>query len=176
MTLGIYIIKNTINKKFYIGSSENVYRRLQNHKSALKRQKHDNQLLQRNWDKYGINCFEFLLLEKIEKLKDLLPREQGWLNKFWDGQKQCLNISKVANSVMSGRHHTNETKQKISKAMIDKRNQAVVAFSKDGKIQLFKSIKEASEKTQIKRTAISECLSGRNKTAGKLQWKYRGTN
>jgi len=31
----------------------------------------------------------------------------------------------------------------------------------------------SSEKTSIKRTTISECSSGRNKTAGKLQWKYK---
>lgn len=38
--------------------------------------------------------------------------------------------------------------------------------------ETFKSITQASEKCKIGRSALNECLSGRNKTCAKMHWRY----
>ena len=59
---GIYIIKNTINDKFYIGQSIDCYRRFYMHKYYFKKRKGINVHLQNAVDKYGIDNFEFKIL------------------------------------------------------------------------------------------------------------------
>ena len=46
MKSGIYIIRNLINNKVYVGKSKNVKQRKNAHFSALKLNKHNNQHLQ----------------------------------------------------------------------------------------------------------------------------------
>jgi len=174
MVLGIYMIENIINRKMYIGSSENITRRKNNHFSALRRNKHDNPLLQRSWNKYGTEAFKFILLEKIEQVEHLLEAEQKWLDKFWDNQKKCYNLAKKAHSVMGGRKHSKESKNKIIKALIGRNNVAIEQFDKNSNLlNSFKSLKEACEKTGLKSTNITECLRERNKSAGGYIWKYK---
>lgn len=57
---GVYLIINRFNSKVYVGSSINVKRRLSKHKSNLIRGKHENNHLQRAWNKYGENRFSFI--------------------------------------------------------------------------------------------------------------------
>jgi len=62
MSSGVYQIKNAINGKLYIGSSNQVERRFYLHKWDLKRGKHHSITLQRSWDKYGEDAFLFSVL------------------------------------------------------------------------------------------------------------------
>ena len=55
----IYKILNKANGKFYIGSTNKVSRRWTHHKSNLKYNRHCNQKLQRAYNKYGKDNFEF---------------------------------------------------------------------------------------------------------------------
>jgi group I intron endonuclease len=59
---GIYAIKNIINKKVYIGQSNNILSRFSNHKYELNNSKHSNSHLQRAWHKYGKENFIFEIL------------------------------------------------------------------------------------------------------------------
>lgn len=56
---GIYYIKNTLNNNMYIGQSVNIRTRFNAHKSSLKKNKHYNEKLQADFNKYGMNVFEF---------------------------------------------------------------------------------------------------------------------
>lgn len=71
---GIYLIRNIINGKVYIGKSNNIYRRIQSHISGLKNKslKHENEHFINAWHKYGENSFEYIILEECEfdKLKE----------------------------------------------------------------------------------------------------------
>lgn len=58
----IYMIINTINKKVYIGSTNNINNRFNNHKNELNRSIHHNEHLQNAWNKYGFDSFEFKTL------------------------------------------------------------------------------------------------------------------
>ena len=63
MISGVYKITNTINGKFYIGSSYDIEGRWDCHKKCLKGNYHNNPKLQHAWNKYGQNAFIFEILE-----------------------------------------------------------------------------------------------------------------
>lgn len=75
---GIYKIENNINKKIYIGSSENIARRWTDHIYLLNKNNHHSLPLQRAWSKYGASAFTFTILELCTD--DLLEKEQWFLN------------------------------------------------------------------------------------------------
>lgn len=62
---GVYEIKNLVNGKRYIGMANNLYRRFKRYQTELKNGKSHNQLLQRAYDKYGTDSFEFKILNMI---------------------------------------------------------------------------------------------------------------
>lgn len=80
MTVGIYQIINLLNGKSYIGQSNQIEKRWINHKiaSTNKKDKGYEYPLYRAFRKYGIDNFEFIILEKcsVEKLDE---RECYWI-------------------------------------------------------------------------------------------------
>ena len=61
---GVYRITCLANNKTYIGSSDNIMRRLKTHERELKEGSHNNRLMQKDYDKYGAEFFEFRVLFK----------------------------------------------------------------------------------------------------------------
>lgn len=80
--LGIYKIRNILNDKVYIGSSIHIKRRLSEHKCWLRKNTHDNDYLQKAWNKYGENNFVFEIVELLENKLQLEERETYWINHF----------------------------------------------------------------------------------------------
>lgn len=60
---GIYMIRNKANGKVYIGQSVNINRRWSDHIKSLQANSHYNEYLQRAWNKYGSDNFEFSIVE-----------------------------------------------------------------------------------------------------------------
>jgi group I intron endonuclease len=60
MKCGIYIIKNILNNKVYVGQSVNTLKRMYKHKSNLRKNCHHNKHLQDAYNKYGEESFEFI--------------------------------------------------------------------------------------------------------------------
>ena len=60
--IGIYCIKNKLNNKCYIGSSNDLIYRECMHFHKLKYNKHVNNHLQASYNKYGRDNFEFFRL------------------------------------------------------------------------------------------------------------------
>ena len=79
--VGIYCIQNTINNKRYIGSSINIYHRLHQHRSYLRRNAHLNGHLQNSYNKNGEKIFITSILECCEQL-NLAIREQYYIDLF----------------------------------------------------------------------------------------------
>lgn len=75
----IYQILNIINFKFYIGSSYDYDTRWFEHERKLRKDRHDNQHLQRAYNKYGADAFEFIVVELVDR-KDISNREQFWID------------------------------------------------------------------------------------------------
>ena len=117
MKLWIYQIKNKVNGKIYIGSTANIKRRWADHIYLLDRNIHHSLKLQRAWNKYGKDSFEFSILEEFESDNegDKYVREQYYLDLYKSYNRDIgFNISKNALAPMDGRHHSEETKRKFS--------------------------------------------------------------
>lgn len=71
--VGIYAIKNTITNQYYVGQSSNIDARFRSHKYSLNNGNHSNPSLQKSYDEYGEDNFEFMVLENcsINQLNDL---------------------------------------------------------------------------------------------------------
>jgi group I intron endonuclease len=111
---GIYEIKNTENGKRYIGSSKELERRVYLHKYELNKEEHHNPHLQRSWNKYGGEAFEFNILLYCSK-ENLEMYEQRFLDSS-EVLSEGYNIAKDVEAPMRGREFTEETKQKISES------------------------------------------------------------
>ena len=129
---GIYCIQNKVNQKRIIGQSIDMYSRWKQHKSKLIKNKHYNKYLQRAWNKYGEENFEFSILEECENKKEILnEREIYWiafyntfLNRFkgynetpgGDGlSKVSQYIKNKISKTLSGRKLSMKHRQNISK-------------------------------------------------------------
>lgn len=96
---GIYIIKNTINNKFYIGSASVKLRlRINHHISSLKRGEHKNIKLQRAYNKYGENSFVIEILEICNE--NILEREQHYLDGM-EAVEKGYNINPLATGILT---------------------------------------------------------------------------
>ena len=145
---GVYKIENIVNKKLYIGSSNNVYIRLSHHKSMLKGNKHHNKYLQNDWNKYKEDIFIFSLLEKVEDETSLLNREVHWFD-FYHlfEENNGYNILSTASRCEGRRENLSEEhKKSISKGLLN--FYSVNESSKKGKNYPFKkiSIEKSCEK------------------------------
>ena len=97
---GIYIIKNNINDKVYIGSAVNCHRRFIQHKSDFNKQCH-NQRFQNFVNKYGIDTLIFEIIEIVENKEHLIDREQYGIDYYKSyNPKKGYNICKTAGSTL----------------------------------------------------------------------------
>lgn len=108
---GIYKLNNKVSNNFYIGSSFNIIDRWRGHKCLLRKNKHENQILQNSWNKHGENAFEFIVLETCTK-DIILKREQFYI----DTLNPKYNICKTAGNC-AGRKFSKETLKKMSEIM-----------------------------------------------------------
>jgi group I intron endonuclease len=108
---GIYKIINKVNGKYYVGSSNNILKRLKHHINRLKNNKHVNDYLQNAWNKYQITNFKFYIIECVNS--NLLYIEQKYLNIAKTEQHISYNLK----FIVSGGDISDYSKQKISKAL-----------------------------------------------------------
>lgn len=78
---GVYKITNMVNGKFYIGSSNNIKNRWNQHQKSLDEGVHGNAYLQNAWNKYGAENFKFEIVEECAP-EVQFEREQFYLNKL----------------------------------------------------------------------------------------------
>jgi group I intron endonuclease len=118
---GTYHILNLVNKKLYIGSTNNLYKRMYEHYRNLIQNKHPNKHLQNAWNKYGEDNFRFFVNGINEDVSTLINDEQFRIDLFVKHRPDLLyNINLTAGSVL-GFKHSNDTKKKLSENHLGKK-------------------------------------------------------
>ena len=97
----IYKIINTINGKFYVGSTINTRERFRTHRKRLRKGNHHAKHLQAAWNKHGENSFVFTVIETIPDGQSLQEAEDIWLAEHV-GKEYCYNTSKFSDAPMRG--------------------------------------------------------------------------
>lgn len=137
MTSGIYSIQNKINGKRYIGQSKNIERRFKDHLSRLENGNHDNDYLQKSFDKYGGQCFEFKIVCECS-IEDLDKEEKRFIN-LYGTYLQGYNLTtggEISPMLMP------EIRNKVSEAMKGEKNHNYgKQFSKQHKSKIKESNK-----------------------------------
>lgn len=124
---GIYKIVNLVNGKLYIGQSKNIHKRLTGHKKHLSDNKHQNQHLQRSWNKYGKSNFEFKIIE-ICDIEELTQREIYWINLY-----ESYSHDKGYNIDLPNEDNTRftcskETRKKLSESNIKYSKEELISY------------------------------------------------
>lgn len=112
LNCGVYSIVNLTNQKRYIGSSNNFVRRKHDHFKMLGLGIHYNQHLQRAFEKYGGNAFEFKTLIVCESW-ELLRYEQAMI----DLLNPEYNVSRTAGGGTVPEQFTPEVRAKMSRSV-----------------------------------------------------------
>lgn len=120
VNIGIYRIRNRVNQKSYIGKSVNLHKRKNDHLSDLKGNKHHNTYLQRSWDKYGEENFEFSILERCAE-SVLNEKEVYYISKYKTNNAEFGYNLTDGGDGSQGFKHTEESKRKISEVQIGKK-------------------------------------------------------
>lgn len=117
----VYAIVNKINGAQYVGSTIGDGRsRWVRHKKDLKNNSHHSKYLQRAYNKYGKDVFEFNILESVDN-NILLQVEQKYLDIRKNQYSRHLNYNMIWTAGnCSGREVSQKTRNKISKSQIGK--------------------------------------------------------
>lgn len=83
---GVYMIRCKADRKVYIGKAADIHRRWSQHQCLLRQGLHQNVHLQRAWDLYGAQDFEFLVLQT-----ETDPVQRSLLEIEYIKQHQALN-------------------------------------------------------------------------------------
>ena len=128
---GVYRIRNLANNKFYIGSTNDLYKRFIQHKIQLERGEHHSIYLQRAFNKYGTSQFimeilllckqEYLLYYEQQLIYELAPNynmnkkatsNRGY--KWSMESRQRASIAQLGNQNALGHRLSEEQKQSMS--------------------------------------------------------------
>lgn len=147
---GIYKIVNIVNNKIYIGSAYNLYSRFRIHKSMLLNDKHDNDHLQKSYNKYGSINFTFELIEIVYNIDEIYEIEKKYIEKFYG--TNCYNMN-------------TETKfsEQVSK-WNESRKKEFSLISPDGELRTFKGYTDASREIGISSDGIRLVVIGKSKS------------
>lgn len=154
---GIYFIKNKINGKIYVGSSVDITKRWIDHKYKLKLGIHINKHLQASWKKHGAHNFLFIVEKDLtgQTEEQILAEEQGYIDRLWDGGRNCYNASKVADKPDSEAN-------KIPVYQLDKYTREI--------IKEWSSATDAEDALGI--FGVRNCCVGVRGSAGGFGWRY----
>lgn len=172
---GIYKITNKVNNKCYIGQSKNILKRWKTEYKWY----HINNHLQSAFKKYGLENFDFEIIEECEP-NLLNEREQFWINVYNSFDRNFGYNKTLGGAGTPGRSYimTEETKNKIRIANtghkftpeqleefrnIIRDNQIVIYCYETNKY--YTSIANAARELKICKESIRHVISGESKQA-----------
>ncbi len=121
--IGVYKITCLSSGKYYIGYSKNVKRRFNAHKSGLKRNKHQNQHLQKSYNKYNIENFTFETLHTCNTIDEAKSLELQYLDDI-NIRPFLYNMHYNNSGGDTLTHHPNRTEiiEKMTRTIIELNN------------------------------------------------------
>lgn len=131
--IGVYIIKHKITNKFYVGHSVDIYQRFNSHKSYLKRGIHHCIYLQRAWDKYGEDNFDFIIIKLYNSELDSIELEQYYINNFKDSLYNVADNANFGGDLLSN----NPNKTKIIRARVISQKERLSKMTESERIEKF---------------------------------------
>ncbi|WP_215225876.1 GIY-YIG nuclease family protein [Echinicola shivajiensis] len=145
----VYRITNTINNKFYIGSTNNLQHRMKQHSSYF----NINNKLNGEYKKYGLENFNVEIVFQTPFYKTLELTEI-----LQNRDTPLLYNEKISSSTYINKEHS-------------KHPVKVYQFTLEGEyVNEYDSIKEASIKNNMHYQSILYCIQGKYKKAGDYQW------
>lgn len=152
---GIYEIVNLVNGKRYVGSAVSFKKRWTYHRRDLRGGRHHSRHLQHSWRKYGEQSFEFRIIETVDDPRQLIEREQHYINAL----APEYNQSPTAGSCL-GHRQSAETKARQSA-----RNKRLWA-DPDFAARMIRCLREGRMKPEV-RARNAERMRGNNPFRGK---------
>jgi group I intron endonuclease len=155
--ISIYIYENLINGKVYIGQTIDLKRRDYLHIYDGKNSMH----IDRSINKYGRDNFSLNVITSSDSQEAADEDEKYWITRAREllGRESVYNITDGGEHIMSGRKHTQEAKEKISKA-------------NKGRKHSEESIKNMSGKkhSEEHKNKVSKSLIGNKRCVGRVPW------
>lgn len=164
----IYLWKNLINGKVYVGQAQNFYKRMRGYINETG----NHRLIKRAINKYGFDNFDIIVLERDIPYDKLNEREIYWIRYY----NSCISFANSWGYNMTeggdgsaGLKHTDETRRKLSD--IRKNSGHPVVCVENGRT--YKNAVEASKDIGASSpSSIRDCLNGKRITAGGYHWRY----
>lgn len=181
----IYLRRNKINGKCYVGQTGN-FRERENHWHCLKAI-YANNHINEDREKYGLDNWTVEILGEADTREEAWELEQRFIRDFNTIWPNGYNLDSSGNKVKHhnetikkisennvkywlGKHHSEETKQKISDAAQKKQ---VYQYTLDGElIAIYSSRNEAAKKTGFNKNHIGNCCNGNRKKHKGYRWSY----
>lgn len=169
MQSGIYIIRNIINNKCYIGQTNNLKGRWIKHRNFLRKNKHHNKHLQAAWNKYGEKNFLFETLEKCP-INELDEKEIYYIDKY-KTYINGYNLDKGGKGVRGYKHTEEELKKMIA---IQNPLTVIQCDLRGTPLKTWLSASQAGKKLELSIRGIKAVCEKRNhqKTMGGFIWIY----
>lgn len=156
---GVYRIN--IENNYYYGSSGNIQKRIDQHRLALTRGKHENMYIQNTYNKY--KNFQVEVISEELTRQEAFQLEQKLINEHI-GKKSCMNINPIASQppVRYGADNPSKNPEVIKKGLATKKKNGTLAPSQDPlvakKISISKIGKTPSEETKKKMSDSQKML------------------
>lgn len=167
----IYLVRNTMNNKIYVGQTTNLKRRIKEYRVSKIYKKSQKYTLMKEIVKHGYENFTYTILDVAETKEELNGKEIFWIkclnasnpsvgyNKKTGGDGGSMNnesIQRMRNSSRKFRH-TEETK--IKKSI------PIITF-KNGDIEYFHGAKAFADFIKTDRSVISSVIRNGRKFKG----------
>ena len=160
--IGVYKIVNTITGDFYIGSSKNVKSRWTDHKCPSVWKKCPNNQMYQDFQKYGVDKFDFEILAEVEE-GQLKEAEQQFIEKmhptYNSNRAKGLDVEKQKERKKEYYQHNREDIKK---------------YQKDYQKEHYKQNREKYKKEYNKKYQNQPCLyNGEKLTFNTLACRFR---
>ena len=154
--------------KYYVGitSLKNIEQRWGKEGNGYK-----TQYFKRAIDKYGWDNFIHIIVAENLSKNDACELEKLFINQLQSNLPEYgYNISDGGDCTMLGKHHSEESKQKISETF----SEPVDQYNIDGKlIKSWNSMRDVARKINIDASSIAKCCKGIYKTSKGFVWRYK---